>query len=176
MRYSSTLSLCALLWAGTLSAAQFDVSLQVPQLDVAEYHRPYVAAWIEGSDKTVFANLLVWYQQDKKGAPATAESGTKWLPDIRQWWRRTGRELTMPLDGVSSATRPVGEHTVKFQPGKAPLPSIPVGRYTLRVEASREEGGRELLEIPFEWPPAASQTLTTDGKSELGTVTLTVAP
>ena len=36
-----TLSLIA-----TVKAAELNVSLQIPALNVAEYHRPYVAVWV----------------------------------------------------------------------------------------------------------------------------------
>ena len=87
-------------WAGAglaapAVAADLNVTVQIPQLDVAEYHRPYTAVWIEREDHGVAAQLAVWYAQkeSKEGA------GTKWLPELRQWWRRGGRELTLPEIG-----------------------------------------------------------------------------
>ncbi len=168
--------LLLLLWAGPAAAQQLEISVQVPQLDVAEYHRPYVAAWIEDGDRRVVANLLLWYQQDRPGAPPNAERGSKWLPDLRQWWRRSGRGLSLPVDGVSSATRPVGEHAARFDPGRGVVPALAPGDYQLRVEAAREEGGRELVEIGFAWPPAAIRTLTAAGTRELGMVRLILEP
>jgi hypothetical protein len=44
------------------------------------------------------------------------------------------------------------------------------------VEAVREVGGREQLRIPFEWPARQKQHATAQGKTELGAVTLDVAP
>lgn len=174
-------------------AAELNLSLQIPQLDVAEYHRPYVAAWIEREDRSVAAQLAVWYQQKRAsnnaapaaGAPPSgagapmgqnAQGGTKWLPDLRQWWRRGGRELDVPADGITGATRAVGEHQLSFRQGQAPLGDLAPGQYKLIVEAAREEGGRELLEIPFEWPAKASGELKAQGKTELGAVRLTLKP
>ena len=67
--------------------------------------------WIEREDGSAVANLAVWYQQERgkprkqEGKPAQGggESGTKWLPDLRQWWRRSGRSQSMPIDGVTGA-------------------------------------------------------------------------
>ena len=42
-------------------AADLAVTFQVPQLKVAEYHRPYVAIWLEGADQATAANLAVLY-------------------------------------------------------------------------------------------------------------------
>ena len=91
---------------GTATAADLSLSVEIPQLPVAEYHRPYVAIWIEGADQTIAANLAVWYQ--------VRGDHTKWLPDLRQWWRRGGRDLKVPVDGLTGATRPVGQHLLKF--------------------------------------------------------------
>ncbi len=182
---SFALALSSGLLAAPASAAGLDIRIQIPQLDTAEYHRPYVAVWLEREDRTVAANLSVWYQQ-RRAAPAAAaapaagtppqanEGGTKWLPDLRQWWRRAGRDLNLPVDGLSGATRPVGEHDLQFGDGKTPLPALPAGKYKLMVEAAREEGGRELVEIPFEWPAKTSTPLKGQGKSELGAISLVV--
>lgn len=162
-----------------VSAAELALSIELPRIDVAEYHRPYVAAWIEREDRSVAAQLSVWYQLDRpapSGAAPRGESGAKWLPDLRQWWRRGGRDLAMPVDGLSSATRPVGTHVLRFDAGSRPLAGLEGGRYRLVVEAAREEGGREQLPIAFDWPPAAKQTLDARGRSELGAVQLQLTP
>jgi hypothetical protein len=157
--------------AGPSLAAAMKVTIEVPKLDVAEYHRPYVAAWIERPDGTVAANLSVWYdlkQENKKG--------NKWLKDMRQWWRRAGRDLDMPVDGFSSATRPAGKHALDFDAAAPPLAALQAGQYELVVEAAREIGGREILRIPFQWPAAAPVTGSAQGKEELGSVALEIKP
>lgn len=162
----------ALLIAAPAMAADLNVTVQIPQLDVAEYHRPYTAVWIEREDHSVAAQLAVWYAQkeSKEGA------GTKWLPDLRQWWRRGGRDLQMPVDGVSGATRPAGQQQLKFSDGKAPLGQLAPGKYELVVEAAREVGGREVVRVPFTWPVKSAQQLDAKGTTELGTVKLDLAP
>ena len=153
-------------------AAELDINVEIPKLNVAEYHRPYVAIWIEGADQKVASNLAVWYQMR-----ATAEGhGTKWLPDLRQWWRKSGRSLQVPVDGVTGPTRPVGKHEVSFAASQPQLKDLAPGEYTLVVEAAREVGGRELVKIPFSWPARAAQTGKAQGTTELGAVTLAVKP
>src|SRR5690606_28322214 len=102
------------------------------------------------------------------------KEGEKWLKDLRQWWRRSGRSLEMPVDGVSAATRAVGTHQLSYKGHEAPLKSLPAGDYNLVVEAAREVGGRELLRLPFTWPQAG--TASARGTSELGAISLTVKP
>ncbi|PJK15156.1 hypothetical protein CO613_01995 [Lysobacteraceae bacterium NML07-0707] len=166
MRIVPVLVLCALA-ALPVKAAEVRVELQLPQLNVAEYHRPYVAVWVEDAEQNAKANLAVWYQQRGNSEGA----GTKWLPDLRQWWRRSGRSLSMPVDGVSGPTRPAGTHSLVFNEQHPELGKLPAGDYVLVVEAAREVGGRELLRIPFKWRNAS--TGNAQGKSELGRVSLT---
>ncbi|MBL8704983.1 MAG: DUF2271 domain-containing protein [Rhodospirillales bacterium] len=157
--------------AAPLAAAEIKVKVEVPKLTVAEYHRPYVAMWVEKPDQSVAANLAVWYDVKLKD-----NEGTKWLKDMRQWWRRTGRSLDMPVDGLSSATRAPGEHQLSFPEGKSTLGTLAPGKYELVVEAAREVGGRELLRVPFEWPPKAAQNLKAQGEHELGALVVDLAP
>lgn len=160
----------ALLSAGPLAAAELAVQVEIPRLNVAEYHRPYVAIWLEGEGKEMH-NLAVWYDLKMKNG-----EGTKWLKDLRQWWRKSGRELSFPMDGMTSATRAPGKHRLSFNTQDARLAKLPAGNYRLQVEASREVGGREVLSLPFTWPPQQSVQLQTQGKEELGAVVLDLKP
>lgn len=160
-----------LLMPATLPAAQLDITLEIPSMKVAEYHRPYVAVWLERPDHSVAANLAVWYDVDMK-----AGEGTKWLKDMRQWWRRSGRNLTMPVDGVSGATRPVGQHQLRFNDASGPLKGLAAGEYQLVIEVAREVGGREVISLPVRWPATASQQLQAQGKTELGQVRVSIKP
>lgn len=170
MRSSVPFALTALI-AVPAAAADLSLKVEIPRLNVAEYHRPYVAMWVERENQAVAANLMVWYDLKLKN-----NEGATWLKDMRQWWRRTGRDLQMPVDGITGATRAPGEHTLAFSDAKAPLKDLPHGEYKLVVEAAREVGGRELLRIPFQWPPKAAQSLTAKGEHELGAIALDLKP
>ena len=159
------------LMATPALAADLELSLEIPRLTVAEYHRPYVAVWIENPDKTAVKTLAVWYDVKLKN-----NEGQKWLKDMRPWWRRAGRDMSLPADGVSAATRAPGKHQVVFKGGAAPLGKLPAGQYNLVVEAAREVGGVEVLRAPFQWPPKARATSSAQGSSELGAMSVTVKP
>lgn len=152
-------------------AADLNVSVEIPRQNVAEYHRPYVAAWIEDANQSFVQNLAIWYDLKMKN-----DEGTKWLKDMRQWWRKSGRELTMPVDGISGATRAPGEHTLTLDTAKNGLDKLPAGQYQLVVEAAREVGGRELVRVPFEWPLKAGQQAHAKGEHELATVSIQLKP
>jgi hypothetical protein len=171
LRYSMALGAAAALGAAPLLAADLQLKLEIPRLTVAEYHRPYVAMWIEKADQSLAGNLAVWYEIKKNN-----NEGTKWLKDMRAWWRKSGRDLTLPADGLSSATRAPGEHSVTFAGAKGPLDKLPAGDYQLVVEAAREVGGRELVKVPFTWPPKGPASTSAKGEHELGTVSVSVNP
>jgi hypothetical protein len=101
----------------------------------------------------------VWYDVKKAGN----EPGTKWLADLRTWWRKGGRSLNLPANGLSGATRAPGVQRVEIPA------SVKPGAYTLYVEAARETGGREIVSQP---PTVPAKSGTVSGKSELGTVTV----
>ncbi|ABR89879.1 Uncharacterized conserved protein [Janthinobacterium sp. Marseille] len=152
-------------------AADLNVKVEIPRLTVAEYHKPYVAFWIEGADQAFVRNLAVWYDLKMKN-----NEGTKWLKDMRQWWRKSGRDLQMPVDGLSGATRAPGEQQLSFNGAKSGLDKLPAGEYSLVVEAAREVGGRELIRVPFQWPPKTTQTAQVKGEHELGAVSIELKP
>ena len=161
--------LLAFAFSGIAPAGGLSVVVEIPRLSVAEYHRPYLAVWIERDDQSVAAHLAVWYE-NKHG-----DRGTHWLADLRQWWRRGGREQQFPIDGVTGATRPAGQHVLSFDADQLPLASLTEGNYVLVVETVREAGGREALRIPFEWPVRMPGRVVADGKAELGVVALTLS-
>lgn len=169
LRYSIAVGLP--LVSASAMAADLTLKFDIPQLNVAEYHRPYVAAWLENADQKVVANLAVLYDVKKKD-----NAGTKWLKDMRQWWRKAGRDVEMPMDGVSGATRAPGEVSLSFPVAKDALNKLPAGNYQLVLEAAREAGGRELVKVPVAWPPKSAQSFAAKGKEELGDVTVQVKP
>jgi hypothetical protein len=169
MQKTISLTACVLL-TGAAHAADLNVAIEVPRLSVAEYHRPYVAVWIEGPDRTAM-HLDVWYDVKLKD-----HEGAKWLKDLRAWWRRIGRDLTLPADGVSGATRAPGAYELAFPASHPAIANLAPGEYRLMVEAAREVGGRELIEIPFRWPATEIQRYQAQGQHELGAVAVTVKP
>lgn len=148
------------------SAADLTVNVTVPRINSGSYHRPYVAVWIETPDQNAVRTLAVWYQQTRNAEG----DGKDWLKDMRTWWRKGGRAMALPADGVSGATRAPGQHTVRV-PG-ARLNGLQSGQYNIVVEAARELGGREVVRVPFRW--GAANTGRATGSTELGAVSVAV--
>lgn len=147
-------------------AADLSVSVDIPRLNTASYHRPYVAIWIERPDQSAVRTLAVWYQLTRNNEG----DGKNWLKDMRTWWRKGGRAMTLPADGVSGATRAPGTQTIRV-PG-ARLNGLQPGQYNIVVEAARELGGREVVRVPFRWGAANSGQAS--GSTELGAVRVNV--
>ncbi|MGJ9417296.1 DUF2271 domain-containing protein [Massilia sp. CMS3.1] len=166
---SLALSLPLTLLSGGAVAADLSVKFELPQLNVAEYHKPYVAMWIEKGDGAIASTLAVLYDVKKKD-----KAGEKWVKDMRTWWRKAGREAQLPIDGVSGATRAAGTHTISFGPARTGIDKLPAGDYKLVVEAAREAGGRELVRVPFTLPAKGKVAASANGKEELGAVSINI--
>jgi len=173
MKLSNTLSrslvLTLPLASGWAMAADLSVKFDLPQLNVAEYHKPYVAIWIERADQSIASNLALLYDVKKKD-----KAGEKWVKDLRTWWRKAGREASLPIDGVSGATRAAGSHSMSFNGARNGLDKLPAGEYKLVIEAAREAGGRELVKLPFNWAGKGKLAASASGKEELGAVSLQI--
>jgi hypothetical protein len=146
------------------SAQTLDVTLTLPRINVAEYHKPYVAVWLEKAGGPA-TTLTVWYDVNKRN-----DAGKKWLSDVRMWWRASGRTLSLPADGVSGATRAPGTHKISFVGGRGAVPALGAGAYTLVIEAAREGGGREVVRVPVTIGANGAGAGKSAGKGELGAV------
>jgi hypothetical protein len=165
-------SALACLFAAPLALGQsLSVKVTLPRQEVAEYHRPYAAFWLENADRSVVRDLAVWYDHAKPKA-----EGKQWLKDMRQWWRVSGRNQNELAEGVTGATRAPGTHAFSISAGDPRLSGLPAGKYELVAEAAREKGGRELVRLPLEWPPGQAALSTASGKTELGQIEVSTAP
>lgn len=169
MKLSPSLALTLPLLSTGAMAADLSVKFELPQLNVAEYHKPYVAMWIERADGNIASTLAVLYDIKKRD-----NAGEKWVKDMRTWWRKGGRDAALPIDGVSGATLAAGSHTMNFGNARTGIDKLPAGDYKLVVEAARESGGRELVRVPFSLPAKGKVAAKASGKEELGAVSINI--
>ncbi|MCU4676525.1 PepSY-associated TM helix domain-containing protein [Catenovulum sp. 2E275] len=148
-----------------------EIQVTIPRLNVAEYHAPYVAVWVANEQQKRVLDIAVWYDYQMKN-----DEGEKWLKDLRLWWRKSGRGLDLPIDGLTGATRRPGTASINLTPFKTQLAELPAGKYFLYAEAARELGGREAISVEFSLPITQSQTLTVSGKRELDELKLILEP
>ncbi|TWH64284.1 hypothetical protein LX59_02487 [Azomonas agilis] len=171
----SAMLVCTAFLSTPLTAATMDVSVELPQIETHNYRRPYVAIWIETFNQEQVAHLAVWYK-----TKAPNNKGLKWLPDLSHWWKRGGKDQKFPIDGVTGATRGPGVETLHFDTTQGPLKDLKPGKYYLSLEAAREHTkqtvARERVMISFTWPPTKAELFNTKGTTEIGAVSLNIAP
>lgn len=128
-----------------------------------EYHRPYVASWIESSKGKSVRTLLLWREQ------------AKWLKDIRRWWRKAGRKDAELVDGITSATRAAGKFKVSFLAQDDNKIDLNKGQYTLFIEVVRENGGRAIIRQPFSLN-GSKETFTLAATNETDQMKFSITP
>ena len=144
-------------------AYELGIDITLPRIDDARYRRPYVAVWIEDGDHYPVRTLALWFEK------------TRWLPDLKQWYRDDQvRNITEGTDvsrTVSSATRAPGKYTLKWNGKDNEGKPVKAGKYTICIEAAREHGGYDLQrqEIDFNGKPQKASLPET---KELGATTL----
>lgn len=114
-------------------SAKMDVSFELPTIETTMYARPYVAVWIENSERKSVKTIELWIGKDE------------WLKDLRSWWRKVGRYDRELIDAVTSATRPAGNYKFSWDGKSDSGDVLEQGEYTLHVEVVREHGGRNYL-------------------------------
>ncbi|MEM9310450.1 MAG: DUF2271 domain-containing protein [Pseudomonadota bacterium] len=148
--------------ASPVAADEGTVTYEVPRQDVSNYRKPYIAVWLEDSARKQVKVYAVYFDQ--------SSFGDKWLPDLKTWWRRGGRAMKTPVSGVTRPTRGPGEYKLKI----GSLSALPEGRYALVIEAARENGGREIVKMPFDWTQGEMVSVSSNGSSELGRISLSI--
>jgi FAD:protein FMN transferase len=101
------------------------------------YRRPYVAVWVENADGYPVRTLSLWVSSGGAGP-------FQWLPDLKRWFQadndRKLKEKKEILFTVSRPTRPPGKYKVIWDGKDNSGKQLPLGEYTVTVEAAREHG------------------------------------
>ena len=128
MRHLLMLSL--LLAVTPTLAAEINVTVEIPRIDASEYHRPYVAVWVEDAEHNVAANRVCMPKETKE-----------WPQHMAFHLRRVAphrSRATLPT--MASAGRRARRTPRSLRCGQPPFASrlrLP----TPVVEAVREVGG-----------------------------------
>ncbi|GAL17489.1 putative exported protein [Vibrio maritimus] len=117
--------------------AELTVKFELPKIQTSTYARPYVAVWIEDSNRKSVKTVQLWVGKDE------------WLKDLRSWWRKVGRYDRELVDAVTSATRPAGKYRFVWDGRDDNGNALPQGDYTMHIEVVREHGGRNYLRQPM---------------------------
>lgn len=148
-------------------AFELDVNLELARVTGFGGKRPYVAVWIEDQDRFPVRTLAVWFQK------------SRWLPDLKSWYRSDrmramaeGSDLTA---SVSSATRPAGKYTLKWDGKDNQGQPVKAGTYTVYIEAAREHGTYQIIRQAMDFS-GKPQQLELPGNVEVAAATLDYHP
>lgn len=156
---SAILVVCfsAILTCG-VEAAPHEITVQLPEIETSQYHRPYVAVWVEDAQQQPVRLIALWVEKPD------------WLKDLRRFWRKIGRSNTALVDAVSGATQKPGTYTLQWDGKDDNGEPLAAGQYQLLVEAAREQGGRSLAKQEF-MLPAKGAVIDIAADGELGDIT-----
>jgi thiamine biosynthesis lipoprotein ApbE len=119
--------------------------------------RPFAAIWVEDADKKTVKTIALWFNKPR------------WVPDMREWYRKNGETMKAnptSFSSITSATRSAGKYTLKWD-GKDDAGNIlPAGNYTIYMEVVREHGGYDLLHQEVECKKK-DQSFTLQGVKEV---------
>jgi len=139
------------------------VTIELSLIEGYRVHRPYVAVWIENEGHAPVRTIVLWFRK------------YKYLDELRAWSRvesmRSVSEDTHVLNSVSSATRPPGKYSFKWD-GRDDFGNlVKAGKYNVMIEAAREHGTYQLMhqEMDFNGSPKQFQL---PGDVEIASATL----
>jgi hypothetical protein len=98
--------------------------------------RPYVAVWVEDENHAPVRTVALWHQRDR------------YLPELKAWYLKYRGVYTADANAfgsVSSATRPAGKYTMKWDGKDEKGNSVKPGKYTVKIEVVREHGTYQLM-------------------------------
>ncbi|MDZ7868978.1 MAG: DUF2271 domain-containing protein [Rheinheimera sp.] len=78
------------------TASDLEIALQLPKISEGQYHRPYVAVWVEDSSEKSVRLIEIWREKPD------------WIKDLRRFWRKTGRADQPLVDARTGATKGPG--------------------------------------------------------------------
>lgn len=112
------------------------INLELNHIEGMRVHRPYVAVWIADKDKKPVRSIALWYGK------------TKYLDEISSWYDVYYNKFSAADRSVSSttsATRPAGKYTLKWDGKNDNGELVKNGTYTIMIEVAREHGTHQLM-------------------------------
>jgi thiamine biosynthesis lipoprotein ApbE len=142
---------------------ELTITLELAKPGGSRARRPYVAVWIEDANGFPVRTIALWRQKPR------------WIPELRAWYHddrtRDAVEHRDITASVSSATRPPGKYTLKWDGKDNSGKPVKPGTYTVNIEASREHGTYQIMrqEMDFNGTP---KQITLNGGTEISGASL----
>lgn len=135
----------------------FSARFEIPDKDVADYERPYIAVWIADADRNLIRILML------------AGDESRWMEENYYWYRRFGRKAGSLVDAVAGPTRRPGEYELVWDGLDDEGEPVGPGAYVLHIEAAREHGGHQHESLDFSLGDEAFEEAIAPG-DELGRI------
>ena len=139
------------------------ITLELAQPNSPRYRRPYVAVWVRDAENRPVRLISLWSEKPR------------YLNELREWYHdypvgmRYGGEIS---PNVSSATRPAGKYTLRWDGKDDKGNAVKPGKYTIMIEAVREHGGYDLMHQEIDLDGKAPASFTLPGRNEIAGVQL----
>jgi thiamine biosynthesis lipoprotein len=137
------------------------INLELAQFE-GRFRRPFVAIWVQNTNKKTVRNLALWFNKPR------------WLPDLKEWYRTNYQDITgsgKNVESISSATRPPGKYTIKWDMKDDAGNLVPAGKYTVYIEAAREHGTYQLIRKEIDCRKK-EQSVSLPGNAEISSASL----
>ena len=134
-----------------------DISFELARFE-GRARRPFVAVWIEDEKHKPVRRIAVWYNKPR------------WLPDLRSWFAAK-REAEFDVAATTGATRGAGQYTLVWDGKNDKGEYVPLGKYTVFIEAAREHGTYQLIKQEMKFDGKA-KTQTLAGGEEMTAASL----
>jgi thiamine biosynthesis lipoprotein len=100
------------------------------------YKRPYLAVWVEDEDHSSVRAISVWRGE------------LRYLRELKSWYLRYGDAYRSDMkfgNSITSATRPAGKYTLKWDGNDDQGNPVKPGKYVIKIEVAREHGTYQIM-------------------------------
>jgi thiamine biosynthesis lipoprotein len=134
---------------------ELTVAVDIQRIEGNRAKRPYLAVWIEDQDHFPVRTIALWMEK-----PKYLNEMTAWYKDDRMRAMAEGKDITR---SVSSATRPPGKYTLKWDGKDNGGKTVKAGKYTVMIEATREHGTDQIMHQEFDFTGTPKQVALPGG-------------
>jgi thiamine biosynthesis lipoprotein len=123
-------------------AMELTINFEIAHLS-GMVRRPFIAAWIEDTDRFQVKTIALWYHEDR------------FLTEMKSWYRSDrmramaeGKEI---FRSIGAATRAPGKYSLQWDGKDNTGSTVKAGKYTVYLEACREHGTHQIVKKEFEF-------------------------
>ncbi|HEY4877172.1 MAG TPA: DUF2271 domain-containing protein, partial [Puia sp.] len=138
------------------------ISLEINIQKQGFVKRPYVAVWIEDENHYPVRTVSVWHGSDR------------YMPELKSWYLKYRSQYNSDKNfdnSITSATRPAGKYTLKWDGKDDAGNFVKPGKYVVKIEVSREHGTYQLMRQEIECDDAP-KILNLTGNIEIASASL----